>query len=366
MHWARNRENCRRWRELTKGEDPLTTYRAAIIGVGRKTRPDGQAGFGITYHHAAGYAALDNCELVACADIKHENAEAFAEKYPGTKTYLDYKEMVAVEKPDIVSIGTWPHLHAPMTIDCANAGVKAVHCEKPMATTWEDAKQMAAVCKERGVQLTLNHQRRFGEPFRKAKELLDAGTIGKLVRLEASCPNLYDWGTHWFDMMFMYNDERPVKWVMGQFDAREGRTVFGVDLEGQGLSHFQWNNGVRGLMLTGRDSALGCSNRLIGTEGVIEVGVDQGPALRVRGKDDGRWRTVETTQGLHGGNHFVNAIADVVSCLDSGQEPVLAAWKALQATEVIFATYESGIRGGRIDLPLDVQVDPFTTMKERA
>ena len=342
----------------------MSTYRAAIIGVGKKTRPDGQVAFGITYHHAEGYAALDNCEIVACADLVPGNAAAFAEKYPTAKPYADHNEMLAAEKPDIVSIGTWPHSHASIAIAVAEAGVKAIHCEKPMATTWFDAKRMVDACQQNGVQLTFNHQRRFGEPFLKAKELLDDGAIGELVRLEASCSNLYDWGTHWFDMLFMYNDERPVKWVLGQFDARDGRSVFGVELEGQGLSHFLWENGVRGLVLTGHESDIGCSNRLIGTDGVIEVGVTNGPNLRVRGKGDGDWRVVETTQGLHGQEHFVNALANIVACLDSGEEPVLSARKALQATEVIFATYESARRGARVDLPLEVEVDPFTHMRE--
>lgn len=129
--------------------------------------------------------------MVACADIGQQNADIFAERYPGTKTYLDYQEMLATECLDIVSVCTWPHLHAPMTITVAQSGVRAIHCEKPMATTWGDAKRMAQACVDHGVQLTIDHQRRFGEAFRKAKSLLDEGAIGDLVRLEASCGNLY-------------------------------------------------------------------------------------------------------------------------------------------------------------------------------
>ena len=49
---------------------------------------------------------------------------------------------------------------------------------------------MVAVCEERGVQLTFNHQRRFGRPFNRAKELLDSGVIGELTRVEAFTSNL--------------------------------------------------------------------------------------------------------------------------------------------------------------------------------
>jgi predicted dehydrogenase len=53
-----------------------------------------------------------------------------------------------------------------MVTAAAQAGVKAIHCEKPMAPTWGECKKMVAVCNERHVQLTFNHQRRFGKPFR--------------------------------------------------------------------------------------------------------------------------------------------------------------------------------------------------------
>jgi len=338
-------------------------YRVGIVGVGTRELPDGRKRYGIAYSHAQGYDKAKRCEIVACADIAQKNADTFVEKYPGTKAYLDYEEMIAEENLDIISICTWPHLHAPMTITAAKAGIKAIHCEKPMSITWGDAKRMAQACVDQGAQLTIDHQRRFGEAFLKARSLLDEGVIGDLVRLEAYCGNLYDWGTHWFDMLFMYNDDVPAKWVIGQIDYRETRAVFGVELEGQGLSQIMWANGVRGLLFTGYESQIGCENRLIGTQGVIEVGVTNGPLLRVRGSGDGDWRTVETQEtSLHGSEHFLRAIENLVDCQESGDEPVLSARKALQTAEVIFSTYESSRRRGRVDLPLDIEDSPLVEL----
>jgi len=282
--------------------------------------------------------------------------------------------MLAKENLDVVSVCVWPHLHAPMVIDAAQAGVKAIHCEKPMATTWGEAKEMVAVCDEHNVQLTVNHQRRFGEPFRKAKALLDSGAIGELTRLEALTSNLYDWGTHWFDMLFFYNDETPVEWVIGQIDARGGRTIFGVTVEGQGLSFFKWQNSVYGLMVTGskvyrpkegeeaREQV--CGNRLIGTEGVIEVAVQGGPKLRFKSlATGGQWK--EDNEGeIHSYDLVNSAILDLVDALKTGREPELAGRKALQATELIFATYESSRSRGRIDLPLEIEDSPLASMLE--
>jgi UDP-N-acetylglucosamine 3-dehydrogenase len=352
----------------------MASLRVGIIGCGRRWKTAGATGFGQGHLHAAGYEASPDCEIVAAADIKPENLEAFCEQHGVAHGYLDYHEMLDREALDIVSVCLWPELHARVVIDVAQAGVKAIHAEKPMAPTWGESKRMAEVCRENNVQLTFNHQRRFGGPFRTAKALLDEGAIGQLLRVEAFTSNLFDWGTHWFDMMFLYNDEQPVEWVIGQIDARSSHPIFGVMVEGQGLSLFKWRNGVYGLMVTGQSEiyecdgqAMGmeCENRLIGTAGTIEVGVRDGPEVRLRSAErGGEWQEVDVEGRIHGNEHVVAAILDLVDALKSGREPELSARKALQATELIFATYESSRRRGRVDLPLQIEDSPFLSMLE--
>ena len=340
------------------------TYRVAVIGCGKPRSQEGATGFGMSHAHMHGFQETGRCELAAVADISRENAEAFAAQYAGAAVHLDYHEMLAQEKPDIVSVCTWPHLHAPMVIAAAEAGAKAIHCEKPMAPTWGEAKRMAEACERSGTQLTFNHQRRFLQPFRIAKELAHDGTIGELQGLEGQCGDLIDWGTHWLDMMFFYNNETPAEWVIGQIDSREEKKIFGLPVENQGICHFKFRNEVRGLLITGHEASLGgAANRLVGTEGVIELW-NQAPHVRVRGKGDAGWRTIETEEGLHGGIAIDRAIADLVDALDTRREPELSAARALRSTEVIFATYESSRRRGRVDLPLSQEDSALIAMLE--
>jgi UDP-N-acetylglucosamine 3-dehydrogenase len=193
----------------------MTTFRVGIIGCGRPWKTPGATGAGMAHEHAQGYKASPDAAIVALADINLDNARAFQDEHGGERIYRDYQEMLAQEALDIVSISTWPHLHAEMVIAAAEAGVRAIHCEKPMAPTWGEAQRMVQVCEEHGAQLTFNHQRRFDSEYRKAKELLKVGRIGNLQRMEGGCPDLFDWGTHWFDMLFFYNDETPAEWVIG-------------------------------------------------------------------------------------------------------------------------------------------------------
>ncbi|MBX3015255.1 MAG: Gfo/Idh/MocA family oxidoreductase [Caldilineaceae bacterium] len=339
----------------------MAPYKVGFIGCGRPWKSEGATGFGMSHAHAIGYKTSPDCVITALADISEENAKAFQEAHGGERIYTDYHEMLAKEELDIVSISTWPHLHAQMVVDAAEAGVKAIHCEKPMATTYGDCKRMVAVAEKNGVQLTFNHQRRFGQPYRRARQLLREGTIGDLVRVEGTCPNLYDWGTHWFDMMFFYLEETPVAWVIGQIDTRNHSTAFGVQLEGQGLSQFKFQNNVFGLLMTGV-SGPGLTNRLIGTHGTIELGASQEEPLRIWGKGHSDWQVIDVGEGLHGkgqGDLVALGVHDLVAALKNGWEPELAAQRALRATELIFATYESSRRRARVDLPLDIDDSPL-------
>jgi UDP-N-acetylglucosamine 3-dehydrogenase len=270
----------------------------------------------------------------------------------------------------VVSICTWPSLHAEMAIAAAEAGVRAIHCEKPMAPTWGEARRMAQAARARGATLIFSHQRRFEAQFRAARRLLGEGAIGELLGMECHCSNLFDWGTHWFDIMNFYNGDTDVRWVMGQVDLREGRRVFGALVEDQGLSHFRYANGVWGLLVTGPGAGIGCSNRLIGREGVIEVGVPLGEGrrvpVRVKGRGDAEWRVPDISGDGPGPRGSVAAAtADMLRCLEAGGEPELSATKALRATELIFATYESARRRARVDLPLEIDDSPLVDLFAR-
>jgi UDP-N-acetylglucosamine 3-dehydrogenase len=344
-------------------------YRVAIIGCGGRGRTHWQA-----------YRSTGRCRLVAVSDVVRAQAEALAKAAAqdagtadgGIAVYEDYEAMLREVRPDIVSVCTWPALHAPMVLAAVEAGVRAIHCEKPMAPTWGEARRMAEAARQAGVLLMFCHQRRFATAFKVARRLLREGAIGRLLRMEGTCDNLFDWGTHWFDMFHFYNGEAPAQWVMGQVDLGAGRRVFGALVEEQGLSLVQFANGVQGLLLTGKGRPWPEVNRLVGTDGVIEVQMP-GPdgkwiPVRVRGVGDRYWRVPAVLPGDRPGpgGPEGDATADLLRCLEESGEPELGAAKALRATELIFATYESSRRRARVDLPLEVEGSPLLAMAEEA
>lgn len=326
-----------------------SNLRAAVIGCGGRGRA-----------HAEGYAADPRTSLIACTDPSEEARAAFAESFDVATTYADYGQMLRAESPDIVSVCTWPHLHHEMIVAAAESGVRAIHAEKPMAPTWGEARALHQACVDRDVVLTLCHQRRFGDRFQSARQLVRDGAIGTLRRIEASCPNLFDWGTHWFDMMFFFNDETPAQWVLGQLSVEQHSEVFGVRLDTSGLSWIRFANDVEGLLATG-DAGFGNMLRLVGDGGYLEIqpGSRTPALLLVRGSERSE---PELGLGVPAPEHTVASVSNLVDCLASGAEPELSSHRALRATELIFATYESSRRRGRVVLPLEQQDSALLSM----
>ena len=168
---------------------------------------------------------------------------------------------------------------------------------------------------------------------------------------------------------FFAGDE-PAEWVIGQIDYRSEKRIFGAHAENQAFGNWRYRNGVYGVVATFASAGMvGAIHHLVGTEGAIQVGVHEGPLLRVRGKGSTSWEIVDTAgEGLHspesGPDYHERGIADLVDTLLTGREPELSARKALNATEIIFAIYESSRRRARIDLPLTIADNPLVSMIE--
>ena len=154
-------------------------WRAGIIGCGR-------IGCGFGDCHARAYRDCVKTNLEVVCDVDINKAYACSHKLAGVGTITDnYEEMFLAVKLDIVSVCTPPETHCQIVCDIAPY-VKAIYCEKPIATTIEDAEKMIETCHNHNVILQINHQRRFGRP----KFLFSRGLLNT--------------GTHMFDLLRMY------------------------------------------------------------------------------------------------------------------------------------------------------------------
>ena len=367
------------------------TYRVAIIGTGPDPETQDRDGYAMAYRHAAGYQRLDSCSLVACADIVPENAEAFADHHGLTAVYEDHESMLEDVEPDIVSVCVPPAIHADLVVDCATtASVDAVHCEKPMATTWGDCQRMVETCDAEDVQLTIDHQRRLSEPVQRAKKLLKNGEIGDLKRLEWSEVNLFDAGSHLFDLCDYFVGGARAEWALAGIDCSHENRWFGALNETRAIARWQYADGTIGFASTAEDgdTVVDAYLRIVGEDGVIEIHPESGPVLRIR--TDGGWEAIDTDESVYGPTpglvhrglnkvtslipripspaqpptHYEQAIDHLVSSLQSGTEPLFSGRRVLRGTELVFASWESARRRGRVHLPLDIEGNPLEEMYE--
>lgn len=130
------------------------------------------------HRHLPEYKMNERVELVAVCDINTERANSVAQQY-GVKAYTNYEELLASGTVEAVSVCTPNYLHAPISVAALNSGVHVL-CEKPMATSEEEAKAMIEAAKTNGKKLMIGHNQRFVASHQKARELIEKGEIGKI------------------------------------------------------------------------------------------------------------------------------------------------------------------------------------------
>ncbi len=131
--------------------------------------------------HIPEYLAGGEVEIVAVCDLVEARAQEVETKFNiSVHTYTDYQEMLKQEPSiEAVSVCTPNYMHAPVSIAALEAG-KHVLCEKPMATSSQEAQDMIEAAEKSGTKLMIAHNQRLVPSHVKARELLEEGALGKI------------------------------------------------------------------------------------------------------------------------------------------------------------------------------------------
>lgn len=126
-----------------------------------------------------GFKAIKGARVVAIASARREHAEEVAREFDIPHVESDWRELIARDDVDLVSIVTPVGTHCEMTLAALERG-KAVLCEKPMAINADEAKRMTERAREAGVLALIDHELRFLSGRVKLRELLAEGEIGNV------------------------------------------------------------------------------------------------------------------------------------------------------------------------------------------
>lgn len=144
-------------------------YRVAMIGAGTI----------VQLGHIPNFQALPNVSVEAICDVNEERAKVVAVEKGVPQVFTDYEKMLTTVKPDITVIATPNVFHKPMAIAALNAG-SHVLCEKPLALTYADAKEMMDLATSKGLTLNVGSHYRWSDAVRAAKAQADAGFYGEI------------------------------------------------------------------------------------------------------------------------------------------------------------------------------------------
>jgi len=149
-------------------------FKVGIIGCGRISRC-----------HGMSVKALENAEVAACCDLLPDASKAMAALFGCERTYVDFEEMLQVEKLDAVHICLPHYLHAPVAVRAMEMGCHVL-TEKPMAITMEQADSMVQAARKYGKALGVIFQNRYNPSSLLVKQCLDSGSLGKILGARAT------------------------------------------------------------------------------------------------------------------------------------------------------------------------------------
>jgi len=138
-----------------------------------------------TYMHIPAFQAIDDIEVVSGCDTNERQAERVKRQFNIPEVYSDWKEMLAVTKPDAVVVCLPNSLHVSATKDALEAGCHVL-CEKPLGMTSVGAKNVADIAVKYGKVLSVGYHNRYWPLFKKAKVMVENGEIGKILQIRGT------------------------------------------------------------------------------------------------------------------------------------------------------------------------------------
>lgn len=337
-------------------------YDVAVIGCGRMggTIDDEMVGYHpryrAPYSHGAGYAACPRTRIVAAADPVEKKRIGFGERYgvPRNHLFADAHEMLARIPLDIVSVTTHAPQHCECVLAAAEAGVKAIFCEKPLASSLEEADKMVEAAGKRELVTAVGTLRRWSVNFGRIKEIIDSGEAGTPSHIvQHSGGGLLHTESHFFDLgRYLLGDPAP-DWAVGHLLGEKVVNDDGTAPDCAGHGYVRYKNGAEYFL-----TASGClyhETTVVYTKAVFRS-INNGTDIRMWKKDP------ESKHGFVKETPFdlpepasstLRAVNEIVKCLDEGGNTRCTFRDGLIGLEMAMAFHESHRLGNvRVDWPL--------------
>jgi scyllo-inositol 2-dehydrogenase (NAD+) len=299
---------------------------------------------------------VPGARLAAVADKHAEVAEAFAKEFDVPRWYGDHHDVLADKQVDAVAVLTPTSTHKEVVIGAAESG-KAIFCEKPIAMSVEDAREMLTAVEKAGVFFQPGFQRRFDSGYIAAMRQIEAGVIGTPVVLTSTSrdpfrPSLEfcdpkvsggliaDMGIHDFDIARMYmGGIKSVYAVGGTLAYPEMKSIGDID---NAIISLVFRTGTLGAVHLSRNAVFGYDIRaeIWGTKGSLQIGYYRQTPILVMTKA-GISHDVVPYFMERFESAYLAQIQNFVDTLLRGGEPAVSGIDAVEAIRVSRAATQS-------------------------
>ncbi len=320
-------------------------YRVVVVGMGKRGM-----------HHASAFHANPRFEVAGVCDIDQTRADAAAAKFNVAVKGTDARAVAETARPDVFCFCTLPTVRAGMIRIGIDSGASLIAMEKPVALTSAEGFEVRDLLAASGVKAVVSHQHRYGVHYRKVKEIVDSGVLGRIHTVYGSATGwMMHMVSHMIDYSRWYAGGPKAEWAMAQ--ASGGRKLSDIHPSPDYIAGFiQYANGVRGIIECGAGAPdvpevdywwRKCRIGAQGTDGFAEV------------LTGGGWRAV-TKEGACSGGGCMNYeldmppyIQQMADWLDDGSKVHECDFDSAYAGfEISMAFCRSVAEGGQIALPL--------------
>lgn len=334
--------------------------RTAVIGMGK-----------LGLLHAGILNALPGCKLTAIVDQSDQTLRAIHSKKPDLAVYHDHRSMLRQVNPDAVAIATPTGSHAAIAVDCVEVGAH-IFIEKPLCLQPQDANPLLDALRVRPRVNMVGYMTRFLETFRKAKELIDLGLLGRLQMLRSTMyiGQLFKAGKGWrYDptisgggVLTTQNSHLVdmLLWLFGpvEFVSAHVSRLYSAAVEDHAHVFFHFENGLRGFL----DASWSAMHYRVptmavhvqGAGGTLDVNDDR-VALFLTDSAPGmsagwhEWRKPDLYRGVPfdiGGANYTAQAMQFVGAVRGEAKVESDVQSALQVQRIISAAYASAEQNG--------------------
>ncbi|MGQ9588708.1 MAG: Gfo/Idh/MocA family protein [Planctomycetota bacterium] len=336
----------------------MKTYTVVVAGMGKRG-----------LHHAAAFQANPRFRLVGVSDVDKARLEAAAAKVGAPKASANTEALLAELKPDVFCFCTPPSVREPLVRLGIASGAKLIAFEKPIALSSAEAMRIRDLLGSSGIRAVVSHQHRYGEHYRKVKEIIASGALGRVHTVYGTATGwMMHMLTHLIDYMRWFAGEPEACWAMGQASGRgKLEDIHPSPDYIAGFVHFA--GGVRGIVECGAGAPdvpeveywwRKCRIGAQGTDGFAEV------------LTGGGYRAV-TRAGSFSGPGSMNYdldmppyVQEMADWLDDPSRKHSSDFaSAYKGFEILAALCRSAAEGGQVALPLSEGTDEIRALRER-